>query len=231
MDVYRLLGFDAELGAIPPAREIVRQRIAKPDPVMFDVGANVGQSIERFRSLFPAAVIHAFEPEPAAFDELSRRFGGLDSVILNDLALGDRTGMATLHESNLQAASSLLPLDPSSPWGQALQLRAAATRPVRIDTIDRYCGERSVASIDFLKLDVQGFEPECLSGAAAMLAARRIGMIQLEIILHPVYARPTGFADIERLLAPHGYRLLTIFDLGISAGGELLQLDGLYVPA
>jgi hypothetical protein len=63
------------------------------------------------------------------------------------------------------------------------------------------------------------------------LAARAIGMIQLEIILHPLYARQTGFSDVEQLLTPHGYRLFTIFDLAINASGELMQLDGLYVPA
>jgi FkbM family methyltransferase len=205
--------------------------VNRPDPVIFDVGASVGQSVERFRALFERPVIHAFEPDGAAFKELHQRFGGLDSVVLNCLALGDSTGTATLRRNNFHETSSLLPLDASSPWAQSLDIREAESALVSIDTIDHYCGERGVATIDLLKIDVQGFEPECLRGAAAMLAAKRIRTIQLEIILHPLYARPMRFTDVETLLSPHGYRLFTIFDLAVASTGELLQLDGLFLPA
>ena len=30
--------------------------------IIFDVGANKGQSIERFKKIFPKSTIHAFEP-------------------------------------------------------------------------------------------------------------------------------------------------------------------------
>jgi hypothetical protein len=38
--------------------------------VLFDVGANHGQSIKRFRRRFNAAKIHAFEPSPINFAKL-----------------------------------------------------------------------------------------------------------------------------------------------------------------
>ena len=31
--------------------------------IIFDIGANEGQSIERFKSLFPDSIIHSFEPD------------------------------------------------------------------------------------------------------------------------------------------------------------------------
>jgi FkbM family methyltransferase len=233
MDVYRLLGFDADAigGVIPSPREILLRHVGRPDPVIFDVGASVGQSVERFRALFERPVIHAFEPESVSFEALQQRFGGLESVVLNCLALGDSTGTATLRRSNFHESSSLLALDAGSSWAQSLDLREADSALVRIDTIDHYCAERAIATIDLLKVDVQGFEPECLRGAAAMLADKRIRAIQLEIILHPLYVRPMRFTDVETVLSPHGYRLFTIFDLAVASTGELLQLDGLFVPA
>jgi len=32
------------------------------NPIIFDVGANEGQSIKRFKSIFPKSIIHSFEP-------------------------------------------------------------------------------------------------------------------------------------------------------------------------
>jgi FkbM family methyltransferase len=233
MSIYRLMGFDAAGigGVIPAPSEILRQRVGRIDPVIFDVGANVGQSITRFRGLFQRSTIHAFEPDARAFQTLRERFEGVDGVTLNPVALGAAASTATLHRYSFHEVSSLVPLDDASWWRRELDLQEVEQTTVPVDTLDRYCAAQGIETIDLLKIDVQGFEPECLRGAAGMLAARKIGAIQLEVLLHPLYARPIHFADIEALLVPHGYRLFTVFDLGIAATGELMQLDGLYVPA
>ena len=41
-----------------------------PDPVIFDVGANVGQYARMVRKAMPGARIFSFEPGPAAFERL-----------------------------------------------------------------------------------------------------------------------------------------------------------------
>ena len=38
--------------------------------VIFDIGANKGQSIERFKKIFPNCIIHAFEPIKYEFESL-----------------------------------------------------------------------------------------------------------------------------------------------------------------
>lgn len=232
MGIYRLMSFDAGIGGvIPSPRDILRDRIGRADPVIFDVGANVGQSITGFRALFERPVIHAFEPDDRAFQALQEQFGGVEGVVLNPVALGAAASTATLHRNNFHGVSSLVPLDGASWWGRALDLREADQATVPVDTVDGYCAARGIETIDLLKIDVQGFEPECLRGAAGMLAGRHVKAVQIEVMLHPLYARPIHFADIEAVLVPHGYRLFTVFDLGIAATGELMQLDGLYVPA
>jgi FkbM family methyltransferase len=217
---------------IPTPYEILRSLVENPRGVIFDVGANHGQSTEIFRVLFDGCTVHAFEPQSDAFEQLSRRLGGVERVHLNRLALGDRIGEAPLHVTTHAESASLLPLNDESWWAQALDIRASGTETVAVDTIDHYCAERAIATIDFLKLDVQGFEPECLRGAARMLAERRIGVIQAEIVYHRIYQRATRFLDIEGLLAPHGYRLYTIFNVSVGdRNGELLFLDAVFTRA
>lgn len=213
----------------PTPFEIVRILVDKPDCLIFDVGANLGQSTEIYRVLFDQCIVHAFEPQPDLFEKMRQRLGGLDRVVLNQTALGDEIGTAVLHRTTHQESASLLPLNPNSWWAEALDIRPSGTDTVATDTIDNYCASRNIGAIDFLKLDVQCFEPECLRGASRMLAERRIGVIQAEIVYHRMYERATRFADIEGLLDPHGYRLFTIFNISVGdKNGELLFLDAVF---
>src|SRR2546430_638950 len=62
-------------------------------PLIFDVGANVGQSVESFRAHFTEPTIHAFEPGAEAFGERKRRCANLPSVHPNNIALGAAPGV------------------------------------------------------------------------------------------------------------------------------------------
>src|SRR5262245_10064789 len=44
-----------------------------PDPIVIDVGANIGGYAELVKSIAPGAVVHAFEPSPAAYARLRDR--------------------------------------------------------------------------------------------------------------------------------------------------------------
>jgi FkbM family methyltransferase len=214
---------------IPTPYEILRNLVKNPAGVIFDVGANHGQSTEIFRVLFEGCTVHAFEPQRDAFAELSRRLGGVERVHLNRLALGERAGEAPLYLTTHAESSSLLPFNDATWWAQAVDIRSSGVETVAVDTIDHYCAERGIAAIDFLKLDVQGFEPECLRGAGRMLSERRIDVVQAEILYYEMYARTVRFADIEGLLEPHGYRLFTIYNVSVGdRSGELLYLDAVF---
>ena len=44
----------------------------KSNPIIFDIGANQGQSIERFKKIFNNPIIHAFEPVDFEFKKLEK---------------------------------------------------------------------------------------------------------------------------------------------------------------
>lgn len=202
--------------------------VSSPSPVIFDVGANQGQSIELFRSQFPGCEIHAFEPDPEVFGQLRRRFATTQDLVLNNLGIASRSGVMALHQNTRHATNSFLSLNDSSDWRRGIGVQALATVQVPVTTIDQYCAARRLNRVDILKLDVQGYEPECLAGAYNMLRERRIATVQLEIILHPFYERPSSFYRIEGILHRLGYRLFGIHDAVAKPSGELLQLDAVY---
>jgi|GEM_PF-2073972 len=59
-------------------------------PVIFDVGSNVGQSIDIFRSHFAAPTIHSFEPGTKNFDILKSKYSKVDRLHFNNFGLGAR---------------------------------------------------------------------------------------------------------------------------------------------
>lgn len=201
-------------------------------PVVFDVGANKGQSIEKYLALFPRVEIHSFEPDPGAFKILTDRFGRMANIFLNNIALGESAGKLPLFRTDESGQNSLIPINLSGQWytGSFEHLKPALCEHVEVDisTIDEYCEEKKVHKIDFLKMDIQGFEPQCLRGAVNILRNNRVSVIQVEIIFGDLYGKPRAFLDIEQLLNPFGYRLFGIFNISMHDSGDIRQLDAVY---
>src|SRR6188508_1270833 len=68
--------------------DIDRRLTQTPITVIFDVGANRGQSALRFRRWFPSATLHCFEPVPATFAHLQKVVGGWPRAYTHMCALG-----------------------------------------------------------------------------------------------------------------------------------------------
>lgn len=210
---------------------LIAPRIRPEEPVIFDVGANNGATITAYRTAFPTARIHGFEPDPDLSSKLVGMFTSDQNVRIEPSALG---AMETVASFNICRADgndgigSFLALNPENRTVQGIQAKTIKQVEVPVTTIDRYCATHGIERIDFMKLDVQGYEDECLKGAEGMLARGAISLIQAEVLLSDMYSKTLGFYDIEVILRPHGYRLLTISDAYPYMGAELFQLDAFY---
>lgn len=203
----------------------------KPQPILFDVGGNEGQSIDKYLQMVPNGRIHSFEAVPDLALTLKRKYAGRPMVVINDVALGSQPGTAEffIHKgADNNGIGSFIPLNPEDGTVKHIQASTEGSVQVPVDTIDGYCERAGVEFIDFVKLDVQGFEPEVLAGAERMLRERRIHFIQTEIIFTKFYERPGSFHAIERLLAPHGYTLLALCDLYPGPCTPIYSVDAFY---
>src|SRR5262245_56822115 len=118
--IIRKFGFDivrftsGQLGKFP--FDDMAKFLHNQSPVVFDVGANEGQSIYRFRSQFPPCVIHSFGPSPTTFEILGQQAARLKDVYLWNCALGSAPGQIKLLENSNSLMSSFLPLSEFG-WG------------------------------------------------------------------------------------------------------------------
>lgn len=63
-------------------------------PIIIDIGANRGQSIESFMAVLTAPVLHAVEPNPILARSLQQRY---KSITVYQLGLGEKAGNFILH--------------------------------------------------------------------------------------------------------------------------------------
>lgn len=194
-----------------------QQRLLKDSPVrvVMDVGANVGDTVRLYRSLFPAATIYAFEPFPDVHRQLVERFAGDLQVRPYQRAVTDAAGRRRLYVNDVHVTNSLLPLNPASvDWARASSAQGLdKTVEVSAVTLDQFAAAEGLSHIDLLKMDIQGGEGMALEGAAALLARQAVRVVYLEVEFAPLYEGQAFFCDITRILNRYGYRIFGLYNL------------------
>jgi FkbM family methyltransferase len=180
-----------------------------PNPVIWDVGSNRGQSLSFFAGIFPGAQFTAFEPNPRLVKKLVKIKQPV--FTLKKLAVSDRRGNQIFFERVLDETSGLAPVSDDNLHDRLknqvlLSGRNAgilAQYEVATDTIDDQCADGHTTYLDILKIDVEGHEQQVLAGAREMLGRKAIGLIQLE--MHEGDRYPNNLLMVKKILADHGY--------------------------
>ena len=164
--------------------------------MIFDVGANVGDTALAFRRHFASATIHCFEPN----SELAPHLNGLDANLnVHSVALSSRVGESGFDKSGSGSDVYSLSDDKSG-------------ETVALDTVDNFCKTRLIDHIHYLKIDTEGHDLEVLKGAAAMLADFRIDLVQAEVSMNPDNKLHVSFFEVANHLEPLGYRLFGVYE-------------------
>ena len=177
--------------------------------LILDVGANVGQSVMRYRWLFPDAVIHSFEPVPEVFEELRRSASGDTRVHVWQLAMSDVTGVVRFQSNRMSDTSSLLATQPDLVGHAYMGTKSVLEVPS--ETLDQFCAEQAIPSASILKLDVQGGEGRVLSGAKGLLERQAFDVILTEVWFDAPYVGAPHFCEIDAILRAAGYTLYGMY--------------------
>lgn len=172
---------------------------------IFDVGANIGQSIHLFKKRFLMAEIHSFEPSKVAYEKLCNILKKEENVTIKNMALGALQGEQTLFVNSHGELSSFL--KPGNKCGGEI----ITQETVAMDTLDHYCQESGLRKIDILKIDTQGYELEVLNGGYQMLCRGNIHLIYLEVTFTEMYERLPSFVSLYQFLEQCGYKLVSFY--------------------
>ena len=142
----------------------LKQLVGGSQPMILDIGANAGQSIQLFRQLWPSCIIHSFEPTSRLANLLKERFQNTHTFI-NATAMGATPSKATLLVNQKSVLNSILPLDEAAE-NRFREKKVVSTEEVIVDNVDAYISRNNLNSIQLLKTDTQGFDMEVLKGAS-----------------------------------------------------------------
>lgn len=196
--------------------------------VIFDVGANVGQTTQKYRKLFPKADIYGFEPFRPVFEIYLNTCKGDRRIHPENIALSNRTGDAEFFVNSLHYTNSLL--RNNTEYTNDLQSYAPiATIHVKTATLDSYCATHAVERIHILKMDVQGGELLVLEGALELLTSARINLIYAEVEFVPIYQRQPLLKDLESFLVQYHYRLHKMYNVYKSNDNQPMAADVIFV--
>jgi len=182
--------------------EVAMQKIAKMldgknELLIFDVGANIGKYCNTFSNFLGSNyTIYSFEPLHSTFLILKENTKNNPKIICQNLALGDKQGENIIYSNEVtNTQSSLIPRNMSH-WGNEYNL--SNSNKIVETTLDIFCKDNKITFIDFLKLDVEGYEWLFFKGAKELLN-RKIGIIQFEFGVCAVDGK-YFFKDIYYLL-------------------------------
>ncbi|MBK5210577.1 MAG: FkbM family methyltransferase [Flavobacteriaceae bacterium] len=126
------------------------------NPVIIDIGANVGFFSLAAFSKYPKAKIYAFEPHPYCFKVLKnykQEFKRFDWNIFNQ-AVSNKNENIFLNTNNLEGFTTV-----TSVFKKSKDIKVFAVKAVSFDT---FLEENKIDYIDFIKLDCEGSEYEIL---------------------------------------------------------------------
>ncbi len=202
---------EAALGkAAAPCLAIKRYFPGFNPDVIFDVGANVGQSAVAFADVFPEAAIYTFEPVASVYRALAANLADRPRVQAFNSALGRRAGSARVTKGRVSPSNRIV--DPTNPFE-----RQRKTESVAMISGDGFCNEHGIERIGFLKVDTEGHDLDVLVGFQRMLTAERIDLLEAEVGMNPENRRHVPFEAVKAYLEPLGYRLFHIHDLAMDA--------------
>ncbi len=193
-DLSDIVDWHLYFGFKDEGREVLFSKVSKGDTVI-DVGANVGDTLMNFaKSVGEEGLVFGFEPDKNNFRRLTKNISLNDSIknmMAYNIGLGDEEG------------EYLIKMNETEPGNAGSKRIIGASKSdspnemkVIVKKLDDYMEHLKVTKVDFIKMDIEGFELKALKGAIGTIKKYK-PMLFLE--LHDVKLREQG-SDGNQLL-------------------------------
>lgn len=175
------------------------------NPILFDIGANVGQTIKDFKEVFKKSTIHAFEPSPDTFKILKESTSNYKNVHFWNCGVGANNGELILNEYNLSNTNSFLNIHHTN------NKKLKKQTHVKITTVDEFSEINRIQEIDVLKIDTEGYELEVFKGAENLFNAGKIGLLFFEIRFVSSHPDMPTVSDLWDFVLKKDFELVSIY--------------------
>lgn len=165
--------------------------------VIFDVGANIGNHSMYWSIKINPDIIYSFEPFVPNFERLKNNVtnNGIKNVKMINKGIGEKNGFASIKS-----------FDETNYGSTSLKYNEGVnkdeTDEIEIISLDSFIEEENIKSVDFIKIDVEGFEVSVIRGMLELLNKFKPDL-WIEVGLDT-------FREIFEILMPLGYVLVDV---------------------
>jgi len=214
------------VGELVAVMEDLKARGLSPKSIV-DIGANQGHWSAAVASVFPQAAYFLFEPVAQCEGALAAFVRGHPKSRYWRVAVGPEEGVAemdvVLTQDGAPTTGSTLVVAHHDP---SYQVRKT---PVRVVSLDGLLASGELPAIpDIVKIDVEGYEKDVLSGAKQLLG--RTEVFILECSLYRFWGKNLLFRESLALMEEYGYELYDFVGFNRRPrDGALGQTDAMFV--
>ena len=183
----------------------------KPQPVIIDVGANIGNYSKRLFEINKNAQVLAFEPHPKTFQKLVLNINSKNFKAFN-FGLSDKAEKIFLfdYESNDGSAHASIHKEVF----ESIYKQPLVQHSIKVETLDEiFFSQKHFKQIDLLKIDTEGSELKVLKGSKRLLKEKLIKTIHFEFNEMNIISKVTFKEFRDMLIDFDFYRILSNGDL------------------
>ncbi|MDR3695465.1 FkbM family methyltransferase [Mucilaginibacter sp.] len=177
----------------------------RPDYIILEAGAHDGNDTKRLAALTKNKVF-AFEPVPFLFGLLKRNTNGLKNVFAFDIALADKNTTLPMYISSGGSDASSSLLKPAAHLDKNPEVVFDEKINVKALTLDDWAALQHVTNIDFMWLDMQGYEFNMLK--ASKIIFPTIKVLYTEVSTTELYLSQVLYSEYKEWLLNSGFDLI-----------------------
>lgn len=207
--VIRNMGWNNIFDNEPWMNQVLEKIVSQRGGIFLDIGANIGQTLLKIKSISSSVEYYGFEVNPACLFYLSEliKLNEFQSSFIIPSGLSDKPGLTSLHyfsgNSDDATASIIEQVRPD-----AKVFKKEYVSLTRLDDLDKIFQN----NIGIIKIDVEGAELEVVNGSTATINKHR-PVILIEIL--PAYSsantgRINRQIELEQLLVSLDYKIFQI---------------------
>lgn len=186
------------------------------NPVIVEAGAYDGSESISMAKYWPKGKVYCFEPFPQIFKQLAVRTARYANIKAYQIALADISGKLPFYlghfkDNNPSASSSLLPAKEHRDFVHSIVFDEWIE--VEAISIDDWAKLEKIHYIDFMWLDMQGYELNTLKASHLI---SNIGAIYMEVTFIEAYEGQYTYGDVKNWMQENGFELIALdFDESI----------------
>ncbi|OGM55878.1 hypothetical protein A3F62_01490 [Candidatus Woesebacteria bacterium RIFCSPHIGHO2_12_FULL_44_11] len=184
--------------------------------IIFDVGANNGNSTIDFAKASTNNIVYAFEPNPELCDLIKEKTANLPNYILIPKAVSDFNGISKFNITprHGQVCSSLFDYTDNINiiWGRiAHRFEVTKTINVMVTTMERFIEEQNIPIVDYLHCDAQGADLKILKSFSKYLNLLQSGVVETSRLPETsTYKVDNTFDSLKKFLMGNNFEITDV---------------------